>query len=51
VYVAAVLSSAVVGSIRFKSSRVGVLVVAGLVLTHAVYAVSFAIGLVRRSRP
>jgi len=51
VYAAAVLSSAIVGSLRFRSLRVGVLVVAGLVLTHAIYAVSFAIGLVRRSPP
>lgn len=48
-YVASVVVSGLVGSLRFRSLRVGLLVVAGLVLTHAVYAVSFATGMVRRS--
>jgi len=50
-YVGSVLVSGLVGSLRFRSLRVGLLVVAGLVLTHAVYAVSFATGMVRRSPP
>ncbi len=50
-YVVAVIVSGLVGSLRFRSVRVGLLVVAGLVLTHAVYAVSFASGMVRRSPP
>jgi glycosyltransferase involved in cell wall biosynthesis len=49
VYAASVLLSGLIGSLRFRSSRVGLLVVAGLVLTHAVYGASFATGMVRRS--
>jgi glycosyltransferase involved in cell wall biosynthesis len=49
-YAASVIVSGLVGSLRFKSVRVGLLAVVGLVLTHAVYAASFATGVVRRSR-
>ncbi len=50
-YVVLLVVSGLVGSLRFRSVRVGLLVVAGLLLTHAVYAVSFASGMVRRSPP
>ena len=48
-YAASLLLSGLVGSLRFRSLGVGPVVVAGLVLTHVVYAVSFATGMVRRS--
>jgi hypothetical protein len=50
-YAGAVLISGLIGTIRFRSLGVGALVLAGLVLTHTVYAVSFVTGTVRRSPP
>jgi hypothetical protein len=51
VYACSVVGSGLVASLRFNSLRVGLLVIAGLVLTHAAYAVSFTTGMVRRSPP
>lgn len=47
-YGGAVIGSALVGALRFRSLRVGALAAAGLVLTHLVYAVSFVRGVIQR---
>lgn len=46
-YLAAVASSGVISALSFRSAAVGVTAAAGLVLTHAAYAVGFARGLAR----
>ena len=48
IYLLAVALAAFFGGLRFHSVRVGLLTAAGLPLTHAVYAGSFASGLSRR---
>lgn len=47
-YLAVISFSAFFGGLRFRSLRVGVLTMAGLVLTHFVYAVVFVAGFIRR---
>jgi glycosyltransferase involved in cell wall biosynthesis len=50
VYLVLVAGSSLVAGLRFRSAAVPPLVAAGMVATHAVYAISFASGLIRSRR-